>query len=213
MKKLIALFAVLFSILLISNKVYACGGQYESPCQSYSITVDKTVGIPGNSTDATSYQYVDNLGPSDAKFNPNQYVFFRINVKNTSTTTLGGMTITDTLPAYLNPISGPGTFNSSNRTITWDGGFFDVNQTKTYYLEAQVVGQNNLPADQSIVCVTNYAQATSNNISGSDSSQLCIQKQVTNVVTVPSTGPEFGYILVAGEIALAGMGIYLKKKV
>jgi len=216
MKKLIAYFVLVFSFFVVANSVSAdCGGQYGqygTPCSSYSIVVDKLVGFPGSSNDANSYSYVDNLSVSDAKFTPNQYVFFKVNVKNTSNTTLDSSSSRDYVPTYLNPIEYPGTYDSNNRTITWDSGAFDINQVKTYYIKMQVAAQNSLPADQSITCITNRAQAWSNGITNDDSSQFCVQKQVVTAPIVPSTGPEFGYILVAGEMAMAAAGVYLRKR-
>lgn len=213
MKKLLAFLAVVISFFALTMSVSAdCGGQYGPPCQSYSIVINKMVGMPGTSNDPGSYQYVDNLGVSDPRFSPGQFVFFKVTVTNTSTTTLGGMTIKDFVPSYLTPVDGPGTFDPSTRTITWDGGFFNVNEQKTYYLKMQVAQQGSLPSNQGLFCVTNQAQASSNATVDSDSSQLCIEKQVVNAVSVPSTGPEFGYVLVAGEMALAAAGIYLRKK-
>lgn len=216
MKKLIAYLVLVFSFLVVASSVSAdCVGQYGqygSPCNSYSIVVDKMVGFPGSSNDAASYSYVDNLSVNDAKFTPNQYVFFKVNVKNTSNVNLDSTSSRDYVPTYLNPIEYPGTYDSNNRTITWDSGSFGINEIKTYYIKMQVVGQNSLPTDQSITCITNRAQAWANGVTDDDSSQFCVQKQVVTTPTVPSTGPEFGYILVAGEMALAAAGIYLRKK-
>ena len=207
MKKIFISLAVVFSFFAITSSVSAsCGGQYESPCQSYSLIVDKMVAIPGTSN------YVDNLSVSDSRYKPGDYVWFRVTIHNTSTTTFGGMTAKDYVPDYLTPVEGPGTFDSSTRTISWDAGSFAVDEQKTYYFKMQINSQANLPADKGLFCLTNRAQAWSNETTDDDSSQFCIEKQVSNVKNVPPTGPEFAYLLVAGEMALAGVGIYLKKK-
>ena len=207
MKKIFVFLAIVFSFLAATVSVSAgCGGQYESPCQSYSIVVDKMVAKPGTEI------YVDNLSVSDPRFIPGQTVLFKVTIKNTSTTTFGGMTAKDYVPQYLTPIEGPGTFDSVNRIITFDAGAFSVDEQKTYYFKMQVNSQANLPADKGLFCVVNKAEASSNTTYDDDSSQLCIEKQVTGIAKVPSAGPEFGYALVAGEMALAGLGIYLKRK-
>ncbi|PIQ72518.1 hypothetical protein COY13_00415 [Candidatus Roizmanbacteria bacterium CG_4_10_14_0_2_um_filter_36_35] len=213
MKKLISLVAVLGALIFLVSSVLAsdCGGLYQPSCQSYSISINKMVGMPGNSTDAASYQYVDNLTVSDPRFSPEQLVFFKVIVKNTSTTTLGGMTVKDNVPSYLTPVEGPGTFDATNRTIAWDAGFFNVNEEKTYYFKMQVNQQSSLPSDKGLFCVVNKAEASSNTTSNSDSSQLCIEKKVT-AAAVPSAGPELGMLLISGEIALIGAGLYLRKK-
>lgn len=213
MKKIFALLTIVFSFLAVTISVSAsCGGQYESPCQSYSILVDKTVQKPGTS------DYVDNLSVSDPRYKPSDYVMFRITIKNASTTTFGGMTAKDFVPDYLTPIEGPGTFDSATRTVSWDAGSFAVDEQKTYYFKMQVASQANLPADKGLFCLINRAQAWSNTITDEDSSQFCIEKQIPNVngvstvVTVPATGPEMGLFLFTGEIFALATGIYMNYK-
>jgi len=207
MKKLIAFLVTVGAFIFLTTSVSAgCGGQYESPCQSYSILVDKMVQKPGTS------DYVDNLSVSDPRFNPGSYVMFKVTIKNTSTTTFGGMTAKDFVPEYLTPIEGPGTFDSVSRTISWDAGFFNIDEQKTYYFKMQVNSQANLPADKGLFCVVNRAEASSNNTYDDDSSQLCIEKQVTGTAKVPSAGPELGILLLAGNILGAGIGLKLRKR-
>jgi len=207
MKKLFAISAALFSILFFVTSVSAsCGGQYESPCQSYSLIVDKMVAKPGTEN------YVDNLSISDPRFAPGQTILFKVTIKNTSTTTFGGMTAKDFVPDYLTPIEGPGTFDSTTRTISWDAGAFAIDEQKAYYFKMQINSLANLPSDKGLFCEVNRAQAWSNTTTDDDSSQFCIEKQVTGTVKVPSAGPELGTLLLTGELALLGIGIYLKKK-
>ena len=208
MKKILSYFSllVLGAWLLILPVSAGCGGQYESPCQSYSMLVDKMVAKPGTS------DYVDNLSISDPRYKPSEYVMFKVTIKNTSTTTFGGMTAKDFVPDYLIPIEGPGTFDSVNRVITFDAGAFGVDEQKTYYFKMQVNSQANLPADKGLFCVVNKAQAWSNTTTDDDSSQLCIEKQVASPPKVPSAGPEMGLLLFTGEILALGTGIYMKYK-
>src|SRR3989338_3331708 len=145
MKKIFALLAIVFSLLAVTVSVSAsCGGQYESPCQSYSMLVDKMVAKPGTS------DYVDNLSVSDPRYKPSEFVMFKVTIKNNSTTTFGGMTAKDFVPSYLTPIEGPGNFDAASRTVSWDAGAFAVNEQKTYYFKMQVAAQANLPADQGL---------------------------------------------------------------
>jgi uncharacterized repeat protein (TIGR01451 family) len=157
--------------------------------------------------------YVDNLSVSDSRYNPGNYVMFKVTIKNTSTTTFGGMTAKDYIPDYLTPVEGPGTFDSATRTISWDAGSFAVDEQKTYYFKMQVNSQANLPADKGLFCVVNRAEASSNNTYDDDSSQLCIEKQVTGTAKVPSAGPELGLVLISGEMIALGLGVYLKRKI
>jgi hypothetical protein len=217
MKKYLVTFLTLvmgFWLLVIPVNA-SCGGQYESPCYSYSILVDKMVAKPGTS------DYVDNLNVSDPRFKPSEFVMFKLKIKNTSDTSFGGMTGKDFVPDYLTPIEGPSdsSFDSSTRTISWNAGAFAVDEEKTWYFKMQVNSQANLPADKGLFCVVNRVEASSNTTSDDDSSQLCIEKQipqvqgVSTVVTVPATGPEMGIVLFAGEILALGTGIFLRRKV
>lgn len=210
MKKLIIfslfVFGLLFSVSTVNADCVGQYGQYGQPCNSYSIVVDKMVAKPGTS------DYVDNLSVSDSRYKPSEYVMFKITIKNTSTTTFGGMTAKDYVPSYLTPVEGPGTFDSNTRIITWDAGFFNVDEQKTYYFKMQVNSTSDLPADKGLFCVVNRAEATSNTTSDDDSSQLCIEKQVLGTTTVPSAGPEMGILLLAGNFLGVGIGLKLRKK-
>lgn len=210
MKKIIIfslfVFGFLFSVSTVKADCVGQYGQYGQPCNSYSMLVDKMVLKPGTS------DYVDNLSVSDPRFKPSEYVMFKVTIKNTSTTTFGGMTAKDFVPDYLTPIEGPGTFDATTRTISWDAGSFAVDEQKTFYFKMQVNSQSNLPDNQGLFCLSNRAQAWSNTTTDDDSSQFCIEKQVTGTTKVPSSGPEMGILLFSGELALLGAGIYLRKK-
>lgn len=207
MKKIFALLAIVFLFLTVTVSASAgCGGQYESPCQSYSVLVDKMVQKPGTS------DYVDNLSVSDPRYKPSEYVMFKVTIKNTSTTAFGELTAKDYVPSYLTPIEGPGTFDSSTRTITWNAGYFNANEQKTYYFKMSISSQANLPADQGLFCLVNKAQAWSNDVTDDDSSQFCIEKQVSTPPKVPSAGPEMGLLLFSGELFALGTGIYMSYK-
>lgn len=217
MKKLFGLFSLLVIgawLLVIPVRADCVGqyGQYGQPCNSYAIVVDKMVGKPGTSNDASVYEYVDNLSVSDPRFRPDQVVFFKIKIKNTSSTKLVGMEVRDTVPSYLDPMEGPGTFNSTTREIVWNAGDFEVDQEKVFYMKMKVYSQASLPADKGLFCVSNFVKANSSNAYDDDTSQLCIEKQVTPGKTVPSAGPEFGILLMAANVLGAGIGLKLRKK-
>lgn len=216
MKKLIVVLLALFSAYFMSAGTVSADcvgqyGQYGQPCPSYAIVVDKMVGKPGTSNEPSKYSYVDNLGVSDARFKPDSAVFFKIKVKNTSSTKLVGLEVRDTVPSYLEPLDGPGSFNSTTREIVWNAGDFNVDEEKTFYLKMRVYSQANLPADKGLFCVTNFVKANSSGAYDDDTAQLCIEKQVS-AVKVPSAGPEFGLALLTGQLALLGAGLYIKKR-
>lgn len=209
---LVILFAFVFA-LAAPSVVSAQYGQYNQNYPSMNIVVNKMVGMPNSSiTDPSQASYVDNLSPSDPRFSPNELVFFKVQVENTSNVELDNVILKDFVPGYLTPLSGPGTFDSSTGTITYTIGTLSAGQEQDFYFKMQVKTQNQLPADKGLFCFNNQAQAYNGQASDSDTSQLCVEKQVTSVTTVPSTGPEFGLVLLGLDIAGIGLGLALKKK-
>jgi len=212
MKKLIYVFLLLVASYWLVNPVSAQYGQYGGETPSYSILVDKMVGKPGTSNDATSYQYVDNLSVSDSRFKPDQLVFFKIKIKNTSTKKLVGMEVKDVVPSYLVPVEGPGSYNTTTREIVWNAGDFEVDEEKVFYIKMKVLPQTSLPADKGLFCVTNFVKATSANAYDDDTAQLCIEKQVVGAKKVPQAGPEMGVLILGLNVLTAGLGLAIRKK-
>jgi uncharacterized repeat protein (TIGR01451 family) len=213
MKKLIYVFLLLvIGYYWLVNPVSAQYGQYGGETPSYSILIDKMVGKPSQNKGATEYEYVDNLSPSDPRFSPNQEVWFKIKVKNTSSQNLTAVQVTDYVPSYLMPIEGPGKWNPDNRTITWNAGDFGVDEEKVYYIKMQVFDQSLLPSDKGLFCVVNKVAAQKDNVAyDEDTAQLCIEKQVVGAKKVPQAGPEYGMILLTLNLLGMGVGIKLKK--
>jgi len=213
MKKLIYVFLLLVASYWLVNPVSAQYGQYGEETPSYSILVDKMVGKPSQEKGGSqTVTYVDNLSPSDPRFSPNQQVWFKIKVKNTSSQNLTAVYVTDYVPSYLMPIEGPGKWNPDNRTISWNAGDFAVDEEKVYYIKMQVFDQSLLPSDKGLFCVVNKVEAKKDNIAyDDDTAQLCIEKQVVGAKTVPQAGPEYGMILLTLNLLGMGFGIKLKK--
>lgn len=221
MKKLVTFFLLATGYLLLATNINAQQyGQYGPYNPSQYILIDKVVSKPNQShNNLSDYEYVDNLSPSDSRFSAGNEVFFRLKVKNTSSIKIYNVTVKDFVPYYLEPISGPGTYDSNNRTITFNAGDFEVDEEKYYYLKMQVFSQDRLPSDKGLFCLTNNAEARNDHVYDHDSSQLCIEKQVsgvpgtvTTVTTNPKAGPEMGIALLGVETALIGLGLYLKKR-
>jgi len=215
---LLGLFAVLF---IFSSKIsadYGCSqyGQYGTCTPSQSILVDKFVGKPDSTSDkgnSNSYEYVDNLGTSDDRFDPGQDIFFMVKIKNTSSVDLNDVKLKDYVPSYLEPLEGPGSYDADSREINFDAGDFGPNEEKIYYFKMRVYAQDSLPSDKGMFCEVNKAEAWNDEASDDDSSQFCIEKQVLGIVTqAPAAGPEMGLLLMAGELVALGTGIFLTKK-
>jgi uncharacterized repeat protein (TIGR01451 family) len=217
MKKIFFSFIVLFLITLYvpcyTFNVFAQYGQYGGETPSYSILIDKMVGKPTQTKGGSqTVTYVDNLSPSDPRFSPNQQVWFKVKVKNTSIQNLTAIQVTDYVPSYLMPIEGPGKWNPDNRTISWNAGDFGVDEEKVYYIKMQVFDQSLLPSDKGLFCVVNKVEAKKDNVAyDDDTAQLCIEKQVVGAKTVPQAGPEYGMILLTLNLLGMGFGIKLKK--
>lgn len=223
--KLTSLFVgsvLLFTLFASPVKAqYGCPGQYGqygSCPPSQSILVDKFVGktVVTSKGGLTEIEYVDNLSSSDPRFKPGNQVAFKLKVKNTSNTTLSNVIVKDFVPLYLEPIEGPGTYDSASRTITFNAGDFAASEEKVYYLKMQFSSQGNLPADQGLICVVNKVNASANGVSNEDTAQACVEKQVTGVTPgvtrVPQAGPEMGALLLTGQFLALGAGMFLKRK-
>ncbi len=215
MKKLISLFV--FSLILFfgaTTQVNAQYGQYGQPAPVESILVDKQVSKPVSKTKGgiVQYDYVDNLTPSDVRFQPGMEIYYKVRVKNTSSVALNNVMVADKVPWYIDPIEGPGSYDTTTRTISFNAGTFQPNEEKVYYFKMQWFSQGKLPADRGLMCASNYVRAYTNNASDDDTAQACVEKQVVGVKQAPKAGPEMNILLVAGELGMLGLGIRLKKK-
>jgi len=209
----IALFLLMLHVPRYKLHVNGQYGQYGGETPSYSILVDKMVGVPTQKKGGSqTYNYVDNLSSSDHRFSPNQEVWFKIKVKNISNKNLTSVQVTDYVPQYLMPIEGPGKWNPDNRTITWNAGDFSVNEEKVYYIKMQVYDQSLLPADKGLFCIINKVDAKKDNVAyDDDTAQICIEKQVVGATKVPQAGPEMGVLILGMNILTLGVGISIKK--
>lgn len=195
----------------VFNPVFSQYGQYGGTDLSKSIQLDKKVGNP-NQSKGGSIDYLDNLSSSDYRFNPGQYIYFKITVKNTSETKLYGITVKEFVPSYLTIIENSGSYNADNRTITVNAGDFGVNEEKIYNFKFKIVGQEKLPTDKGMICLVNKADASGDNVYDEDTAQFCIEKQVVGVKEVPAAGPELGLGLLALQGLGLGTGIWLRKR-
>lgn len=186
--------------------------QYAAAVAAPTILIEKKVGRPADqSKGGISLEYVDNLGTSDYKFKPGQDVFFQLSVKNGTGQTLSSVTVRDTVPVHLEPVEGPGSYDEKTKVITIDIGSFAHNEEKIYTLKMRVAPQNQLPGDKGLFCLLNKAEVKADTVSDEDTAQFCIEKEVVGVKKVPSAGPAFGSLLLAGELGLLTVGLFFKK--
>lgn len=194
--------------------VYGQYGQYGQPSPSQSILIDKKVGKPNGAATkggVVTVEYVDNLTPSDVRYRPGQEVMFQLKVKNTSNVEMTNVTVKDFVPSYMEPIEGPGAFDTASRTVSFNAGTFRAGEEKVYYVKMKLFGQAQMPADKGLFCLTNKAQAYNNNVSDDDTAQFCIEKEVVGVKEAPKAGPEAGILILGANVLLTGIGLSLKK--
>ena len=192
------------------------GGQ--TCVQVGNVLINKTVQNPQTAA------FVDNLNINDPKFAPAVAVKFNITVTNTGSSTINKTTVKDTLPQFVSFVSGPGSFDSNTKDLTFDVGNLAAGESRTFTIAAKVADEGQLSADQGITCVVNQALATAENgQQGSDNSQFCIQKKVLGetkgglkvlpspqITITPPTGPEM--LPLIGLIPTGIFGFLLRRK-
>lgn len=173
----------LFLLPFLSGSVKAqtttCSSGY-GQCPTGQVSITKTVENPKTG------EFVQILSANDATFAPNGEVDFRLQVQNTGSTTLTNVSVQDQLPDDLNFVSSSpaGTFNSSNRTLSWTIDSLGAGDSSFFQIMTQVLPQSDL--NFSIACLTNFAQAQQNQQSASSFASFCIQAQVLQSPT-PTT--------------------------
>ena len=218
MKKVLYTLLLFTALAFLPSKAYAdCQALYGGgqTCTSYNFSLQKFVQIPSQSWS----NFVNNLSINDPKFSLSQTVNFRLIVTNTGSADISSVTIVDTFPQFVNFVAGPGSFNSSNNTLTFVVNNLNVGQSQTFNLSGKIANSG-VPAG--ITCVVNQAAGTDNNgDTNTASSQLCIQNVVSPTPTpvvlpvaqvkiTPPTGPEM--LPLFGLIPGALGGLYLRKK-
>ena len=154
---------------------------------------------------------MDNLSPSDPKYAPGATVSYEISVTNTGNTNFGTVTVTDTLPDFVDFVSGSGSYNPSNRQLTYVINNLNAGATDRQVFNVKVYASANLP-NKNTLCdpefnLTNRAKAKADSAEASDESRFCIQKQVQGVTTVPKAGAEEWILAMLGISMIAGFGL------
>ncbi len=190
------------------------GGQI---CQEQiKFTIDKKVLQP-----TKGGTFVDNLSITDTHFQPGSDVAFQITVNNTGDKSIDTLTVVDTLPSFLTFISGPGTFNSSNNTITYSISNLGTGASNQQSFVTKLLDSSKLPQNPTVTCMTNSVNANDNNgNSATDTSGLCVENPVSTPApkifttvppkSIPNTGPEILPLL--GLIPAGLSGLILRKK-
>ncbi len=186
------------------------GGGVECPKEG-EVLIDKKVQNPKTGI------FVDNILPSDpTRYLPKQIVTFQIIVKNLGDQKIEKVTVTDTIPAFIDYMSitptNDASYNADSRVLTFTVTNLAAGSSQIFDLKARVVHQAALPAEKSIICPINVVTAQ---IEGRnpdrDESQFCIEKEIV-VPSVPSAGPEQWILSIAGLGSSLVAGLKLRKK-
>lgn len=226
MKKFI--FILLFSIFSglagqFSIPAYAAGvygAAVGGPCQAVygggevcvqkgNIAVNKMVLNPQTHT------FTDNLEIKDPRHNPDQIVTFQITVTNTGKSKLSKVEVKDNFPQFVNFVSGPGSFDSNNKTLTFNVNDLNPNESRNFKIIGKVVTVDKLNVD-GIVCVVNQSTARADEQISQDNAQFCLEKNIAvtkggqlvfpapKVDITPTTGPEMIPLLALLPTGIAG---------
>ncbi len=215
MKRLITSIALTATLLSV-GAVTAHAQYYTPPQESSQIAINKLVRNPQSGV------MVDNLGLNDPRYTSLQEVIFQIQVKNTGSQNLTNLTVKDQLPSHVDFVAGPGSFDASSNTLTFNVDSLNINETKTFEVRVKVRSADKVPANQ-VTCVPNVAIVTKDSMTAQDTAQFCFENNVPSqpkggpvlpgVTTLPKTGVADVLATLALTLgsALAGIYVWAKK--
>lgn len=211
------------ALLTQTNSVFAAG---TSQCQiiygggqicqdKIQFSIDKKV-----MSNTKGGSFVDNLTSNDTRFQPATDVTFQITVTNTGDKTIPTLNVVDTLPSNTTFVSGAGSYNSSNNTISYTISNLEAGKSNTQTFVARIANSSNF--SDAVTCLTNNVSANDNNgTSATDKAGFCVEKAATALPqpkifkeappkTIPQTGPELLPLL---SLIPAGItGYFLRRK-
>lgn len=183
-------------------------------CPPEGEQVNKTVKNPGTG------EFVDALGPEhpvNTRFIPGQDVVFRIQIKNNSNQTISHIDVVDTLPLYTSFVSGPGSYNATNKTINYSIDNLSSQATNEQFVTVRTNAMSELPNDKSLLCGREGVKNIVNIVADGraprfDETPFCIAKPSTPITTkkIPAAGAES--IILPGLISFLAGGLYLWQK-
>jgi uncharacterized repeat protein (TIGR01451 family) len=185
------------------------------------ISIDKKVLHPTQKTPQNGDVYVDTLSSTDPKFLPDQTVKFQLSVTNTGRNNIKEANIIDTFPSYVNFVKGPGSYNSSDRTLTIKVNELKSNETRRFEIEAKTSPFSLIPSSLQTACGLNLVSVKSGRNESADNSVICIERReiakgglpVMNppqMKQTPNTGP--GMLALFSLAPLALGGIFLRRR-
>lgn len=197
-KFLLLTFFIIGFILASNGLIW---GQYVPPpygevAPSGQILIDKKIKDP------VSENYVDNLGVNDYRFAPGEEVVFKIFVQNAGTITFEKVTTKDTLPPYVELVSGSTEIEYQN---------LKPDEAREFEIQVKIVPADKLPNDKGLYCVINKVEVIADDQTDEDTTQLCLEKKVLGVAIQPEAGANI-LLLSLGFLGISALGLILKKK-
>lgn len=205
--------SIIFSFLAVSPVFAdginpACPSVYGATCPAGQLTLDKKIQNPKTG------ELMEAINANDITFVADQEVNFRIEVKNIGSTNLNSILVQDILPGFVTFVSGPGNFDANSKTLSWTVDNLKAAESRFFSVKTKIKPQNELP-QSSITCLTNFAQASKDNLSAKDTAVFCIQTpNVTGkgAVLPAEQLPKTGLPLVAWSlVGLLPAGLGLKR--
>jgi len=198
------------------------------------------VTIGGLMLDATvmnpqTNKMVNGLKVNEPKYNPGSIVTFQIKLINTTSSTIGHIDVQDGFPPYVNYSTGEGNFDTASRILSFSVKDLEPNKPRIYNIFGRIVASDQLPGNNSIICVTNQVVAmVVDPASAKDTSTFCIEKKTqvapspinkpakklgfpiltppTKISKTPSTGPEALALFFLIPTGIAGFFLRRKSK-
>ena len=190
------LLGVLSIVLLPSKAFAACEPNYgggETCEYSEEFKITKKVRLQGDNT------WKDKV--IDVK--DGEVIEFRITVENTGETSDDNMKMIDILPDALERIGGAG--------LTEEWNDFEVDETKTFIIEARIRSVEFDRDNDFEKCVVNKAEAEQDeSLIGSDTATVCYGNE--EVTELPETGATATEAMTILGLASTGFGLILKRK-
>lgn len=142
--------------------------------------------------------FVDNMGLTDYKYAPGEEFSFKLKIKNVGDETFDKVYVKDTLPDYLELVSGDLEFEIDD---------LSPGETEEREFKARVASADKFPSDKTVICVVNAAETWSGDEKDKDTAQVCLERKVLGAL--PPTGPKNWEIVLLGSLLSGIMGIYL----
>jgi uncharacterized repeat protein (TIGR01451 family) len=189
----------------VCNTSYGSYGN-STNCQPSDLTINKQVYNPVGKV------YVENMTTTDHTFKPGTEVTFRLTIKNGSGETFNPVNVRDTLPPYLEFVSGPGTYNKDTRELEFKLENMIAGESRTVEILTRVVAAEQFPTGKSLFCVTNIGNVSALNRRDSDTAQVCLQNGEV-VRNLPVAGfNDLMLLLPMAGVGLGGLALLKGKK-